>query len=838
MTAPSSPFIEQSSPCSDSNQPKPHRQRLVICLDGTWNKRDSGTHIYHLSNLVEKGELSDEEGKWCQLVHYDAGVGTGLLDSVSGGAFGLGLSENVREAYDFLVENYHDGDEIYIFGFSRGAFTARSLVGLISKCGLLRRGAPLPPEELWEGYRILGRHRHERTGSEPAANWWEHIVGKPRKPFREMEELRREPWEKDLNLGEPKPAQNRAEHLLVQWSRRVPITCVGVFDTVGSMGLDALAIPWLRSRTAQFHDTRLSSIVRYGFQALAIDEHRANFSHIPWHRAADSAHAGGATLLGGCIQQRWFLGAHSNVGGGYDDNVLSEYPLAWMMTEAGRLGLVFRQAAQPALAPGHAERCCPLLDPERNTHKLQEKPPSIRDSYSEFSGGVWKHIIRAKREYRRIAPTPELQNGKPVRSVNESVDPSVNDLVLANNGDKSRTPYASPNLWEYWKRHPKVAGTVGEPPSHRYLDGWKSFAMLGLWLAFIGFAGWKLGRLIVPQETLLASLLAAGFPVVAWFADWRESVLAHNVALAPDGFRAERHLAWMDVCLVVRLGAFLAFFFGVVCGVWFIVSSFTVVRPDPDLIALGILALLAVWFNSSMVWCSAPMSEAGMGSIVELQSQRTPGGVKACLFAWSGIDRKEESPEEMRHLLLPVVRAIWRDMLGFIPAYSLFIFAGTWLGASLIIPMFTKLSADGAWWDLLAPTWWALGAAALVTGLSIISDYVEDIIHLGYLKRFPADPPRAAVAIANAATFTKCAFFGLGLVMSTAAALALVWRAFQRLAVSDTGIDIVGSAIIGFTLVAFAGAGFALLGTRKPRRNGRGARKDSPVIDPASVSPV
>jgi hypothetical protein len=192
----------------------------------------------------------------------------------------------------------------------------------------------------------------------------------------------------------------------------------------------------------------------------------------------------------------------------------------------------------------------------------------------------------------------------------------------------------------------------------------------------------------------------------------------------------------------------------------------------------------------------------------------------------------------MRRLLLPVVRAIWRDMLGFIPAYSLFIFAGTWLGASIIIPTFTKLSAEDAWWNLVAPAWWALGTAAIVTALSVISDYVEDIIHLGYLRKFPLDPPRAAVVIANAATFTKCLFFGLGLVASTGAAVFLIWRTFPRLAVTDTRIDIVGLAIIGFTLVAFAGAGLAMLGTRKPRPNSGAMRKDAPVIDPTSVSPV
>ena len=186
-------------------------QRLVLCLDGTWNEQDSGTNIYHLSNLIVEGAVTKEGQTWHQLVYYQEGVGTGMLDRVTGGAFGIGLSRNVREAYDWLIEHYCDGDEIYVFGFSRGAFTARSLVGLISKCGLLRRGAPMPPEELWHAYQILGRLCNSRSGMEPAPSWWERIAGKPKPPFRNIQDLRPlEPWEK----GKPvdvKPPANRAE---------------------------------------------------------------------------------------------------------------------------------------------------------------------------------------------------------------------------------------------------------------------------------------------------------------------------------------------------------------------------------------------------------------------------------------------------------------------------------------------------------------------------------------------------------------------------------------------------------------------------------------------------
>ena len=132
------------------------KQRLILCFDGTWNQEDNSTNVLHHFNLVRE----DPTGAFLQKKHYLRGVGTGVLDRITGGGFGIGLEENVRAGYNWLVENYQDeADEIYIFGFSRGAFTARSLVGFIGRCGLLRKGAPLPVQQLWRAYCLLGRER-------------------------------------------------------------------------------------------------------------------------------------------------------------------------------------------------------------------------------------------------------------------------------------------------------------------------------------------------------------------------------------------------------------------------------------------------------------------------------------------------------------------------------------------------------------------------------------------------------------------------------------------------------------------------------------------------------
>jgi hypothetical protein len=417
------------------------KQRLVICLDGTWNKQDTGTNVYNLSNLIKRGPCIDADGvAWNQRIYYHEGVGTGLLDKVSGGMFGSGLSENVRLAYNWLVQQYNDGDEIYLFGFSRGAFTARSVVGLIRRCGLLYRGAPISTEELWKGYEVLGRFPPPDHGM----------------PFRELWYLKPDPWDKikdpskpseDWHRDPPKAPANRAEKLLLKWSRRVPIKCVGVFDTVGALGLDALAIPWIRAHKSAFHDPRLTILMENGFHALAIDEYRANFLHTPWYREFPCVIPPGAPANRGRIEQRWFVGAHSNVGGGYDDDVLSQYSLIWMIEECRKLKLVFRETIKrPKLS-----EYVPLLEGERANRSLGllKKAPSLRDSYGEFGNGCWKYIIRAKPEYRRIKPPEEMRRGKRMQSLNETIDGTVFALAKRNNnGNGSALPYNPPHLRE------------------------------------------------------------------------------------------------------------------------------------------------------------------------------------------------------------------------------------------------------------------------------------------------------------------------------------------------------------------------------------------------------
>lgn len=272
-------------------------KRIVICCDGTWNRPENKnvTNIEKIARTVET-DLTRTGGA-PQLVHYIRGVGTGWywVDRLLGGAFGLGLFGNVTDAYRFLALNYspsrpgEPGDEIYVLGFSRGAYTARSLVGMISRVGLLTNEA-LIDDKLPEA---VDRYRREPS---PAGDFGSSD-----------EEFKRD------HCHNPK------------------IRFLGVFDTVGALG-----VPGALINRHKFHDVRLSRAVSCARQALAIDERRLKFEPSLWEDDG-----GGASRER--VKQVWFEGAHSDAGGGYGETGLSDTALLWMVREANAQGLVFNE---------------------------------------------------------------------------------------------------------------------------------------------------------------------------------------------------------------------------------------------------------------------------------------------------------------------------------------------------------------------------------------------------------------------------------------------------------------------------------------------------------------
>jgi uncharacterized protein (DUF2235 family) len=276
--------------------------RIVICCDGTWNSADQGavngelcvTNVLKIACRLKKETDAGE----LQIVYYDQGVGTGnALDRIVGGAFGDGLEANIHDAYRFLIANYEPGDKIYIFGFSRGAYTARSIAGMIRRCGILRR------DKVREYPNAKKIYETTRKAEDAAAV-----------EFRKLAAI------------EPETA----------------IQCVGVWDTVGALGIPLRAFGRQNKKKYEFLDTRLSKAVKYAFHALAIDEHRGMFAPTLW----DSDPVPGQT-----VQQVWFAGAHSDVGGGYPEHSLSDIALEWMMEAATTAELEFDPGVIAALKP-------------------------------------------------------------------------------------------------------------------------------------------------------------------------------------------------------------------------------------------------------------------------------------------------------------------------------------------------------------------------------------------------------------------------------------------------------------------------------------------------------
>ena len=326
-------------------------RKLIVLCDGTFNDPADNTNVFKFKNALARPD---------QLVYYDEGVGITeegnrkgwfgkTVDSLMGGAFGSGLSMNVQQAYRWVCDNYQDGDELYFLGFSRGAYTARSIVGMIRKLGLVR--APLERATLAAAFSVYRNEHHPNCPS--------------------VEDFRDK-----LN------------------TRRVEDVCLrflGVWDTVGALGIPVVGPRSLVARHRWgFHDTRLSSHVATASQALAIDEKRAAFLPTPWcHDPKREEKSPGS------VQQVWFAGCHSDIGG---QN--GHIAFRWMLEQAEATGLAF----QPAVT----------LRP------LPQQPQILHESLSTFYriGTGW-----VRRPIQEPSDVPSVP-----RFLNETIAPDADKL--------------------------------------------------------------------------------------------------------------------------------------------------------------------------------------------------------------------------------------------------------------------------------------------------------------------------------------------------------------------------------------------------------------------------
>jgi uncharacterized protein (DUF2235 family) len=341
-------------------------KRLVFCFDGTWNTLDASFP----TNVVLTAETvlpMAPDGK-AQAIFYDEGVGTGRFERITGGVFGWGIVDRLGDAYRFLTFNYTPGDEIYVFGFSRGAFTARSFVGLLRNCGVVSRSK-------------AGRIKE-------AIAWY-----RARRPSTLPGSLQSRLFRADVSStvcveeGEDAWRQANMPGYVAGSTPLLKVHYLGVWDTVGALGVPTrYRLLTFFNRKYRFHDTALSAIVLSGRHAVAIDERREDFTPTLWSNVdqlnKDEGEDPDSALAP--YQERWFPGVHCGVGGGGDFRGLSDQALSWVWDGAQRAGLALDTSVGSRLFELSPDPCSPLSPFDEDSLTLW------RRTKSRLMDGLWQ----------------------------------------------------------------------------------------------------------------------------------------------------------------------------------------------------------------------------------------------------------------------------------------------------------------------------------------------------------------------------------------------------------------------------------------------------------------
>lgn len=275
---------------------------IVICADGTWNRPEEDIEEDFPTNVLKIARAIAPTGEFGkQHVFYDWGLGSYHHTLISG-ATGVGIHKNILDGYRYIVQNYEEGNQIYLFGFSRGAYTVRSLSGLINNCGILKRAHANLISQAWEVYKSP-RDEH-------------HPDGNAAKAFRER---------------------------YAQASNQVHF--VGVWETVGALGIP-FSFMGLFEEHDEFYDTKMGSNVSIARHAMAIDEQREDFEPTIW-----------TPRVGVDLKQVWFAGVHADLGGSYPPDtetgvLTSDTALGWMLKQASQAGLSLEPHISDSLSNG------------------------------------------------------------------------------------------------------------------------------------------------------------------------------------------------------------------------------------------------------------------------------------------------------------------------------------------------------------------------------------------------------------------------------------------------------------------------------------------------------
>lgn len=376
------------------------REAYRLCFDGSWNALDSERPT-NVVLLAESVQPFSKEGV-AQIIHYDDGVGTGgsdwkftqVFDRWTGGLLGWGLLDNIREAYRFLIFNYEIGDQIFVFGFSRGAYTARSFVGLIRCASIPRR------RDAQQITRAIEFYRNRKSGDP-----------------NHLEKLRkfRADFVPDMIVDEEEDrwrATNVAGHL-PSTLPRLSIQYLGLWDTVGALGLPARLPRAARFNARhQFHDAELPDFVVNGRHAVALDERRRTFAPTLWDNLEQRLSERGADPASpdAPLQERWFPGTHGSVGGGGDVRGLSDAALDWIVEGARAAGLDLDTTSSSRVYELRPDYRAPLINVKAGPDKSSKLLPK-RDR----PGPMRIHNVHVSAIRRWGAPAQQLPERQPYR---------------------------------------------------------------------------------------------------------------------------------------------------------------------------------------------------------------------------------------------------------------------------------------------------------------------------------------------------------------------------------------------------------------------------------------
>ncbi|MDH3646518.1 MAG: DUF2235 domain-containing protein [Gammaproteobacteria bacterium] len=435
-------------------------KNIVLCSDGTGNsggKAGEGTNVWKTYRTVHV-HLQPPQPE--QMAFHDDGVGTqsNKLFKVLAGATGLGLSRNIRQLYNNLVHHYAPGDNIYLFGFSRGAFTVRSLAGLISLCGVIDQ-------------QKLDRPLDDSIGEAFSLYWKVHRT----QDWTITQDFRR----KYAHRHPDDPANShRFGGPGCKDEFDVPIKFIGVWDTVGAIGLPIAELTDAADKIFRFkfHKEDLLACVEHGYHALAIDDERHSFHPVIWDEASKKDYQ--------VLEQVWFSGVHSNIGGGYPKDQMALVALAWMLDKAAACGLRFRDELRQQ------------FELEANVHG---KLYNSRAGFAVYYRYRPRNIEQLLKEKLPAGAVPKIHA-------------TVFDRV-----QRATSDYAPANIPAKYEVVEQVAGSRSEPPQPPEPEVVEQardliFLRRGMYFAFLTLT---LG--LVYAGIRLSSASSAADPQVGWF---------------------------------------------------------------------------------------------------------------------------------------------------------------------------------------------------------------------------------------------------------------------------------------------------------------------------------